>query len=47
MFKEVGHPVLFLERTGYAFLEIKGLEQGSYRLLTPQEVEQLKTLVGL
>lgn len=37
----VGHPVLKLKRTALAFLTLKGLQPGSYRPLTKEEVERL------
>jgi len=44
---KVGHPVLRLERTGFAFLSLKGLPRGHARMLSSKEVAGLKQLVGL
>ncbi len=37
----IGHPVQRLLRTGYAFLDLDGLNPGQSRLLNPEEVERL------
>ncbi|MGS0746431.1 pseudouridine synthase [Syntrophomonas erecta subsp. sporosyntropha] len=37
----VGHPVMSLKRTAFAFLTLKGLSVGEYRYLTPSEVNSL------
>lgn len=42
MFLEVGHPVLRLQRTAYAFLDLQGLEPGQWRHLTADEVKRLR-----
>jgi pseudouridine synthase len=42
MFLEVGHPVLRLQRTAYAFLDLSGLEPGQWRHLDPEEVKRLR-----
>ncbi|BCV21514.1 pseudouridine synthase [Moorella sp. Hama-1] len=47
MLAAVGHPVLHLRRTRLAFLTLAGLKPGTYRHLTPAEVEGLYRLVGL
>jgi 23S rRNA pseudouridine2605 synthase len=38
----VGHPVLSLKRTAFSFLTLKGVANGKFRYLTPQEVTKLK-----
>lgn len=45
MFKALGYPVLALHRERYAFLTLKGLNEGEYRRLTDEEVKRLKSLV--
>jgi pseudouridine synthase len=47
MCEAVGHPVRRLHRSGYAGLDLLGVEAGSWRELTPDEVERLRNLVGL
>jgi pseudouridine synthase len=42
MFLEVGHPVLRLQRTAYAFLDLSGLEPGQWRHLDMDEVKRLR-----
>ncbi len=44
MFEAIGHPVLKLKRERYAFLDLKGLNPGDYRELSPHEVKQLRAL---
>jgi len=44
MCEALGYPVSRLARIGYAFLTLKGLEPGAYRLLTDNEVARLKAL---
>lgn len=44
MFEAVGHPVNKLTRERIAFLDVKGLKSGEYRLLTRDEVKRLKLL---
>lgn len=44
MFEAIGHPVLKLKREKFAFLELRGLNAGEYRELTPHEVKRLKVL---
>lgn len=41
MFKAIGYDVLKLKRERYAFLDVKNLKSGEYRLLTPKEVKKL------
>lgn len=43
MARAVGHPVLRLERVQEGNLELGDLEEGKYRILTPQEVKMLKS----
>lgn len=47
MFEAIGHPVRNLKRIKMAFLNLQGLGRGRYRLLTEEEVQQLKQLVCL
>ncbi len=47
MCEAVGHPVLSLKRISIASLDVKGLEPGSWRHLSKDEVQQLYSLVGL
>lgn len=44
MFKVLGYEVLKLKRERIAFLDLKGLNSGEYRVLTPKEVKQLYAL---
>ncbi len=44
LFKAVGHPVAKLTRERLAFLDVKGLQSGEYRLLTSSEIKRLKQL---
>lgn len=44
MFEAIGHPVNKLTRERIAFLDVKGLKSGEYRLLTHDEVKRLKSL---
>jgi 23S rRNA pseudouridine2605 synthase len=44
MFEAVGCKVMKLKRERYAFLDLKGLNPGEYRKLTPHEVKQLRAL---
>lgn len=44
IFEAVGHPVAKLTRERLAFLDVKGLQSGEYRLLTTSEVKRLKQL---
>jgi 23S rRNA pseudouridine2605 synthase len=41
MFEAVGHPVLDLKRTAYGQLELGDLAPGTYRYLSPREVEMI------
>lgn len=41
MFESIGYFVLKLKREKIAFLDIKNLKSGEYRLLTPKEVKKL------
>lgn len=41
MFESLGHKVLKLKRTNYAFFDLEGLKIGEYRSLTTKEVKQL------
>jgi 23S rRNA pseudouridine2605 synthase len=43
MFEGIGHPVLKLKRIRIGFLTDKGLAVGSYRHLTPAEVERVRS----
>lgn len=40
----IGHPVIALKRTAFAFLNLKGLKPGEYRFLTKQEIKRLINL---
>jgi pseudouridine synthase len=42
MFLEIGHPVLRLQRSAYAFLDLGGLEPGQWRHLDLEEVKRLR-----
>lgn len=44
MFENIGHPVIKLVRTKLGFLNLTGLDEGKYRLLTKKEVAQLKKM---
>lgn len=44
MFEALGYEVLKLKRERIAFLTLKGLTSGDYRMLTPKEVNQLYVL---
>lgn len=41
MFLSIGHKVLKLKRTNYAFLDLKGLSIGEYRTLNIKEIKKL------
>ena len=43
--EKIGHPVIRLKRTYFAFLGIQGLALGKYRYLSPKEVSSLKGLI--
>jgi len=47
MCEAVGHPVRRLHRSGYAGLDVRGLEPGEWRDLSRAEVAGLRRLVGL
>ncbi|HHP51468.1 MAG TPA: rRNA pseudouridine synthase [Moorella mulderi] len=47
MLAAVGHPVVRLKRVKLAFLTLRGLKPGQYRVLAPEEVEKLYELTGL
>ncbi|MCD7033317.1 rRNA pseudouridine synthase [Metabacillus sp. GX 13764] len=44
MFEAIGHEVIKLKRERFAFLDLKGLNAGDGRELTPHEVKQLRSL---
>jgi 23S rRNA pseudouridine2605 synthase len=44
MFETLGYEVLKLKREKVAFLDVKDLKSGAYRLLTPKEVSKLYVL---
>jgi 23S rRNA pseudouridine2605 synthase len=44
MFDQVGHSVLKLKRTAYAFLKVGALKPGAYRVLSASEVDRLRAL---
>lgn len=45
MFETVGHPVKRLHRVSVGGINLKGMTPGTYRILKPQEVKDLKKLV--
>lgn len=47
MFSALGHKVLKLKRTNYAFFDLEGLKIGEYRKLTTKEVKQLYNYVNV
>ena len=47
MFKKIGHPVKELIRVAVGPITLKGLPEGHFRYLTPEEVRMLKEMVGL
>ena len=47
MLETLGHRVTRLRRTGYAGLDLRGVEAGAWRELTREEVAALRKLVGL
>jgi 23S rRNA pseudouridine2605 synthase len=47
MMEAVGYQVIHLVRTGFGILELGGLKIGKYRNLEPDEVRDMKKLVGL
>ena len=44
IFESINHPVIKLKREKIAFLSLKGLNSGDYRLLTKAEIASLKKL---
>ncbi|WP_257347779.1 pseudouridine synthase [Pseudalkalibacillus decolorationis] len=44
MFDAIGFPVQKLKRERYGLLDLKGLNPGEFRPLTPHEIKQLRTL---
>jgi len=46
MLAAVGHPVTRLHRSGYAGLDVSGLEEGRWRELSGDEVARLKSLAS-
>ena len=46
MCEAVGHPVIKLRRTGFAFLTLNGVTTGNYRPLSAQEVQRLYEMAG-
>ena len=47
MFAALGHKVIKLKRTNYAFFDLEGLKIGEYRLLSAKEVKQLYNYVNI
>ncbi len=47
LMERVGHPVLKLKRVGFGPLKLGKLARGAYRELSPEELEAVKTEVGL
>lgn len=45
MFESIGYDVIKLSRIRFAFLDVKNLKSGEYRLLNPKEVGKLYSLV--
>ena len=44
LFKELGYDVMKLKRERYAFLDVKNLQTGEYRMLDTKEVKKLYSL---
>jgi 23S rRNA pseudouridine2605 synthase len=44
MLEAIGHPVTHLKRSGFAFLDVKGLDVGKWRELSAKEIVRLKTI---
>lgn len=44
MTEMIGYRVLTLQRIAFAFLDLSGVKEGSFRYLTEQEVEKLKSI---
>lgn len=47
MFAALGHKVIKLKRTNYAFFNLEGLKTGEYRRLSTKEVKQLYNYVNI
>lgn len=47
MFATLGHKVIKLKRTNYAFFDLEGLKIGEYRRLSTKEVKQLYNYVNI
>ena len=43
MLSRIGHPVLRLHRSRFGSLKLTGVKEGEWRLLTPSEIDALKT----
>lgn len=43
----IGHPVIYLQRVRFGFLDLTGVKLGAYRLLNSDEVKRLKGMAGL
>lgn len=46
MFETMGHPVVKLARTKLGDLDLKGVEEGRFRYLSPKEVSELRKLAA-
>ncbi len=44
MLEAIGCPVMKLTRERYGFLDLRGLNPGEFRELTPHEVKQLRNM---
>ena len=44
MFEAIGKNVAFLKRVAIGDLRLRGVDRGSYRKLTPEEVDYLKNV---
>ena len=44
MFEAIGYDVIKLTRIRFAFLDVKNLKSGEYRLLTSKEIKKLYNL---
>lgn len=47
MCQYIGHPVLFLKRSSFAFLNLKGLKKGGYRYLNSEEIRKLRQIARI
>jgi pseudouridine synthase len=47
MCEAVGHPVVRLNRTAFAGIEVEPLRRGAYRILDAKEIARLRKLAGL